>query len=198
MKKKEINPGMTFGYYKILEESNRKNSNRMFIVQCVCGNKRTVVLDNLIRGKAKSCGCKRAKHGLSFHPLYHVWDNLRQRCINPNNEKYPLYGGRGINVCNEWLSDFNSFYQWAMLNGYQKGLSIDRENNDGDYTPNNCRFTTVKVQQNNRTTNVLLRINGEQKTIAQWSDETGIKYDTIWARVKRYGFKNEQIIKPIN
>jgi hypothetical protein len=198
MKKKEINPGMMFGYYKILEETDRKNSNRMFKVQCICGNKRIVVLDNLLRGKAKSCGCKREKHGLSRHPLYSTWDHLRQRCMNPHNEKYPLYGGRGIKVCNEWMTDFKSFYSWAISHGYKRGLSIDRENNDGDYTPDNCRFTTVKIQQNNRTSNSYLEINGIKKTIAQWSYETGINYDTIWARVKRYGFKNEQIIKQPN
>jgi hypothetical protein len=197
MKKKEISKGMIFGHYKIIEETDRKNANRMFIVQCVCGKKRIVVLDNLLRGKAKSCGCKRGKHFKSYHSLYSIWNHMKQRCINPNNRMYRYYGGRGIMVCQEWINDFDVFYNWAVSNGYTKELTIDRENNEGNYTPENCRFVTNKVQQNNRRTNVILSINGVSKTIAEWSEETGINYDTIWARAKRYGYKNEQIISPV-
>ena len=197
MKKKEIRQGMIFGHYQIIEESAREKSNRMFIVQCICGNKRTVILDNLLRGKAKSCGCMRGKHYKSYHPIYTMWKHIKQRCLNPNDKMYKYYGGRGIKICQEWINDFEAFYNWVITNGYVKGLTIDRKNNNGNYTPENCRFVTSKIQQNNRRINIHVEINGVSNTIAEWSDITGIKYDTIWARVKRYGYKNEQIIIPV-
>jgi hypothetical protein len=86
---------------------------------------------------------------LSSLPLYHVWYGMKYRCNNKKASGYNDYGGRGIRVCKKW-HDFQEFYRWALDNGYQKGLSIDRINNNGNYRPGNCRFTTRKVQSNNK------------------------------------------------
>lgn len=93
---------------------------------------------------------KRAlKHGFSYEPLYHVWNAIKYRCKNSNHKAYNDYGGRGITVCEEWLS-YEVFREWSLNNGYMTSLTIDRVDNDGNYCPNNCRWTTAKVQANNK------------------------------------------------
>ncbi len=112
------------------------------------------------RGGTKSCGCynkRRASethktHGLGYTRLYTTWSDIKSRTLNVKNHKYIDYGGRGITICDEWKDDFMPFYNWAMSNGYEenKGLSIDRINNDGNYCPENCRWTTKTIQQRNQ------------------------------------------------
>ena len=92
-------------------------------------------------------------HGLRAHPLCSVWSDMKTRCYNSNQKSYKHYGGRGIIVCEEWTGDFKCFYDWAIKNGYKKGLQIDRINNDGNYEPDNCRFvTTAENCRNSRQT----------------------------------------------
>ena len=110
--------------------------------------------------KCDSCGCQKDKHkykhGESRTKLYHVYHDILQRCLNINDINYKNYGGRSIKVCNEWL-EFISFRDWALKNGYKKGLQIDRINNNGNYEPNNCRFVTSQINnQNQRTTKLSL------------------------------------------
>ena len=93
---------------------------------------------------------KKTKHGLSRHRLYGVWRGMKLRCYNEKHEGYKNYGGRGIQVCDEWKSDFASFYEFCISKGWQKGLEIDRINNDGDYKPDNCRFVTPKENNQNK------------------------------------------------
>ena len=92
----------------------------------------------------------REKHRLTKHPLYGVWRSMKQRCYNPNRREYPHYGGRGIGVCHEWNESFKAFYDWAIGNGYNKDLSIDRVDNNKDYTPKNCRWATWQEQSHNK------------------------------------------------
>lgn len=89
-------------------------------------------------------------HGLSLHPLYAVWNSMRNRCNNPKNPGYSRYGGRGITVCAEWDASLTAFMEWAYANGYQEGLTIDRTDNDGNYCPQNCRWVTYLVNLRNR------------------------------------------------
>lgn len=127
---------------------------RKFLCKCDCGNETEVALNALTR--TLSCGCLRSEmvseratiHGLRKHTLYNVWDGMKQRCGNPHTARYRHYGGRGIKVCEEWKNDFKVFYDWAMANGWKKGLQIDRIENDGNYEPFNCQFISNK--ENNR------------------------------------------------
>ena len=103
--------------------------------------------------KTKSCGCNPAyeSHMESYHLLYGVWNSMKQRCSNPKTKQYNDYGGRGIKVCKEWVKSYITFRDWAVLNGYAKGLCIDRTDNDAGYNPGNCRWATYSVNlQNSR------------------------------------------------
>ena len=142
------------------------------------------------------------KNGYNFHTLthgqrntrlYHIWTSMKQRCCNPNHKYYNLYGGRGISVCEEWLN-FEPFYEWAKASGYNDKLTIDRKDNDKGYSPDNCRWTTQKVQCNNRRNNVLLTCNGKTQTLTQWSEELGIGIDTLWRRMNVYGWDVERTL----
>lgn len=126
-----------------------------------------------------------ATHRKSGTRLYRTWRDMRNRCSNPNNVHYGRYGGRGVKVCDEWQRSFDSFHAWAIANGYSDNLTIDRIEVNGDYEPTNCRWITMSQQQFNKSNMRFVTINGETKTIAQWAACTGLKYDTIWKRVKR-------------
>jgi len=122
------------------------------------------------------------KHGLYKTKLYHVWEKMKSRCNNPSNRNYPDYGGRGIFIGNEW-NDFLPFYQWSLKNGYKEGLTIDRINNDGGYSPDNCRWITRTENANNKRNNHWIEWNGENKTVAQWARLLDMKYATLFARL---------------
>lgn len=126
-----------------------------------------------------------ATHRKSGTRLYRTWTDMRNRCNNPNNVHYSRYGGRGIKVCDEWQRSFEVFQAWAIANGYSDNLTIDRIEVNGNYEPTNCRWITMSQQQLNKSNMRLVTVNGETKTIAQWSECTGLKYDTIWRRIKR-------------
>lgn len=142
----------------VLERDFSRKTRVAWKCQCDCGGIITAFANNLKRGLTQSCGClnkevsptKHRTHGLRNHPLYAVWVGMRQRCYDPNAKQFKDWGGRGIRVCTEWNDSFKAFYTWAMKHGYEQGLTLDREDNDGNYTPNNCRFVTRKVQANNR------------------------------------------------
>lgn len=114
--------------------------------------------------------------------LRKTYSNMKERCYNPNAKGYKYYGGKGINICDEWLSDKIKFFNWSLDNGYNEGLSIDRIETDKDYEPNNCRWITMAEQQSNRTNNVFIEFNGKTKTISQWSRETGVDINLISSR----------------
>ena len=134
---------------------------RYGIFKCgFCGTEFKTVIHNVKNGNTKSCGCHRKRrsiethktHGLRATRLYYIWGNIKRRTLNPKHKHYNDYGGRGITICEEWKNDFMSFYNWALSNGYEenKGLSIDRIDNDGNYEPSNCRWTTKTIQTRNQ------------------------------------------------
>jgi len=138
------------------------------------------------------------KHGMTNTRLHHIWKSIKQRCYNPNNNRYSNYGGRGITVCDEWRNSFNAFYEWAMANGYADDLTIDRKDTNGNYEPSNCCWATQKEQQNNRRNNCLITHNGETHTLAEWAAITGLKYQTIQRRLKTgWNIKDALTIKPV-
>ena len=141
------------------ESSKRKY--RFGIYKCgYCGNEFRTNIYKVKNGNTKSCGCYQKRrtsesqktHGLIGTRLYDIWSKLKGRVLNPKNKSYNDYGGRGITICDEWKNDFISFYNWAISNGYEenKGLSIDRIDNDGNYCPENCRWTTSIIQSRNQ------------------------------------------------
>ena len=105
------------------------------------------------------------------------------RCTNPSHRNYRYYGGRGIKICDEWLNDKESFYKWAINNGYKEGLQIDRIDTNGDYEPSNCRWTTSKQNCNNRRNNKHYTINNESHTIMEWCEIYNVPYNTVYYRV---------------
>lgn len=139
---------------------------------------------------------------VKYTKAYRVWDSMKQRCYNPNDDKYKNYGARGIKVCDEWLHDSKAFMKWAYENGFdetksQKEQSIDRIDVNGNYEPSNCRFTNARVQANNKTNNVLITFNGKTQTLAEWSRETGIQEGTIRFRMKSGWSVRDALTTPV-
>lgn len=164
-----------------------KNRHRLWECQCDCGRTVNIDVNSLRSGKSKSCGCSRKginkTHGKSGSRIHKIWADMIQRTHNPNERCYVNYGGRGITVCDEWLT-FEPFYLWAIQNGYAEGLTIDRIDNDKGYSPDNCRWVTRKVQGNNKRNNRRLEYQGQTKTLAEWAVQFGMKQETLANRLK--------------
>lgn len=128
------------------------------------------------------------RHGLSHHPLNKIWRSMRRRCNNQSSSSYQQYGGRGISVCDEW-DNFETFYYWAISNGWIEGLSIDRIDNNRGYSPDNCRFASVKEQARNRTNNVSITVNGITKLQIEWAEILDLSDSTISNWRRRYGME---------
>lgn len=133
------------------------------------------------------------KHNLCKNKVYYIFYSMKQRCYNPNNKSYKNYGNRGIKICDEWLSNFINFYNWAMDNGYKEGLSIDRIDNNKSYSPENCRWTNRKIQNLNKRNNKYLTFNNKTMTISEWEKELNLKSDRIGYRL-RYGWSIERAL----
>lgn len=126
------------------------------------------------------------RHGLCRHPLNAVWNGIKERCLNPNADNYKWYGANGISICDEW-HEFMPFYQWAMENGWEPGLTVDRIDGSKGYSPDNCRLTTVKQQCRNRRTNVHIDIDGEIHLQCEWEEILGLRPKIIAKWKHRYG-----------
>lgn len=122
--------------------------------------------------------------------LYRVWSGIKNRCYNKNCKEYKHYGGRGITVCSEWKHDFMAFYKWAMASGYDEKAprgkcTIERKENDGPYSPENCRWATIQEQEQNKRNTVRVTHDGEEVMAKELSEKTGEKYCTIIKRQNR-------------
>lgn len=198
--------GKKIGHLTVLDVENWK-----FICRCDCGRITKVIPTNLERGAVKSCGssdCIHHKsaistHGLSNDRIYRIWRGMKGRCYNPNSHAWKTYGGRGIDICDEWREDVFAFRDWALSHGYADDLSIDRIDNDKGYSPDNCRWADAKTQANNQhpkytftarptekrrgKRKIEWEINGEKKSAIDWCEQYGLSLPFVTYRIKKMG-----------
>lgn len=202
MKIKDIS-GQKFGRLTALYHLHNTKGRTKWLCVCECGNLKWVSITHLRGGATKSCGCynkeqckmKFTKHGKRYDRLWNIWEHIKQRCYNINNKNYKDYGGRGIAVCDEWRNDFQAFYDWAINNGYDDTLTIDRINVNGNYEPNNCRWVPNKQQARNRRNNRTFTINGETHCLSEWCEVLNLKRSTVFNRVNTLGWSIERALE---
>ncbi|MDD5358453.1 MAG: AP2 domain-containing protein [Candidatus Nanoarchaeia archaeon] len=175
----------------ILPTERCKEKVKCALYECSCGKRFVTRIKDVKNGKIQSCGCLRSSmlskrntsHGMANTKLYGIWEGIKKRCNNQNSPNYSYYGGRGIKICDDWNSSFESFYIWSINNGYKEGLTIDRKDNDGNYYPDNCRWVTLSVNCRNQ------RI---RKT--NTSGYRGVSYDKNGHKWHAYVFTNNKLI----
>jgi len=201
--------GQTFGRFTVISFAHvGKDGHSHWLCQCNCGNQLTVGYSGLKQGITLSCGCLRKettaltsfKHGDSKvgkrKRLYRIWMGLRSRCNNMHSNDYNLYGGRGVTVCESW-NIYENFRSWALANGYNDDLSIDRIDTNLGYSPENCRWVVDLVQANNKRSNLKITAFGKTRTASEWGRLLGINAPTIRLRVHQ-GFSPEESLSKIN
>lgn len=182
------------------------------LYRCICGTEKVLAINTVRMNKTRSCGClqrenwgKPKTHGLYYHPLHIVWTMMKSRCYTPKNQDYPEYGRRGVTVCPEW-HQFKPFYEWAIANGWQKGLQLDKDKKAKEmgveallYSPERCQFVTPKVNSNNRRSNRIIEYLGRRQTLSMWADEVGILHWAIGARLSKLKWSVEKALTtPLN
>lgn len=191
--------GEKYGKLTVLEKAGKdKRGCWLWLCKCECGNETIVNGAKLKNGHTKSCGCGSAgnhiSHGKTGTRIYRIWQAMKSRCSNTDIPAYKDYGGRGISVCKEWESDFVCFYNWAISNGYDDNLSIDRIDVNGNYEPSNCRWTTKKEQAINTRKFKLFTFNGESHTLKEWCEILNINYRTLRSRILYNGWSIERAL----
>lgn len=186
--------GKKFGRLTVIEHKGKdKHSHNLWLCKCECGEYIVSDTSALNTGKVQSCGCKKKElltkknitHNHSDTRLYRIYAHMKDRCYNETLVDFQYYGGRGITVCQEWLCDFESFYNWALSNGYSEGLSIDRIDVNGNYEPSNCRWVTMKIQCNNKRNTLRYTFDGRTHTLMEWVELTGASYSAVYQRYRR-------------
>lgn len=196
--------GKHFDRLLVLERADSSEGKRvMYLCECDCGNKIVTRAESLRSGHTQSCGCKHkdivsalsTKHGHANTRLYIIWGSMIQRCCNPKHKAYKNYGGRGIKPCKKWLENFETFYQWAISNGYSDNLQLDRMDNNIGYQPSNCRFITAKENNRNRRCTKMVTYHGEVKPLAEFCDIMNINYDLVLNRINSYGWSVDRALQ---
>lgn len=199
--------GQRFGHLLVINyigehiSNNKKTRQRLWLCLCDCGNTKIASSVLLRKGKTDNCGCKtkdrlslaKSSHGLSSSDEYKTWARIKNRCYNKNTEDYSLYGARGIVVCDRWLNSFENFYSDMGVKPSKKH-SIDRINNDGNYEPSNCRWSSIDAQARNKRNNVNLTLNNKTMCLKDWAKEIGICEASLRGRIKRWGNINKCLI----
>lgn len=188
------------------EDNHKGRKRRKYRCKCDCGNETIIVSDSLLsKTPTLSCGClhneSTAKinysHGMSYTKEHKTWCGIKGRCNNKSNLKYPIYGARGIKVCERWENDFMEFY--ADMGCAPTALhSIDRIDVNGDYEPLNCRWATPKQQANNTRQNRVVAVNGISKTAKQWSEYLNVEYKYFWRVLKNNDYNLKNTIEWLN
>lgn len=199
--------GKRFGMLTAIRQTASRNNLRFWLYRCDCGREiersRSKVASAARAGRLCSCGCAlsaiRAEngrsnktHGWSQHRIYGIWRQMHERCYNPECNSYSWYGARGIDVCQEWHS-LEAFIEWALANGYDESLTIERGDNDKGYSPENCRWIPNEQQAWNTRRLWLISHNGETKHASAWAREKGVSVQTLSSR-KRYGWSERDIL----
>lgn len=188
--------GQKFGLLTVIGLAETDTRKTYWVCKCDCGNMKTVRSDSLLCGAIKSCGCikrkqdevnltKNHQHKMSGTRIYSEWQGMKGRCYNKGSARYADWGGRGIEVCEQWRNSFESFYTWAMANGYQDNLTIDRIDNNGNYCPENCRWVGQQEQCRNRRSNINITIGNSTRTLMEWCEIFQVDYTNVNARYHR-------------
>jgi hypothetical protein len=195
----ESNIGQKFGrltiisIYKKPKPERYKNQFYVFAVcACDCGKHKDINVNNIKRGITKSCGCLLTevitKHGFNRpgerHPLYSIHNAMQERCVNPNTTHFNHYGGRGIKVCDQWLHNAGEFVRWGLANGWVKGLTLERNNVNGNYEPSNCKFISRGAQSWNLRKNIQITVDGVTKCLSAWAKFYGLTRNTLAHRIR--------------
>ncbi len=197
---KEI-AGQRFGRLLVLHVAPKRGRYRRWVCRCDCGEHVEIVTYQLLTGKTRSCGClhrelwieKNKTHGRSRGPEYASWCSAKGRCLNPSNSAYRNYGGRGITFCERWAGADGFANFLADMGERPPDHSLDRIDNDGPYSPENCRWATRKVQGNNKRNNVWFVVNGERITVSECAKRSGLFKTTIYDLI-RNGWSMEEIL----
>lgn len=188
--------GIRFGRLVVKDLSHTDHRGSHWTAVCDCGNIVTKSSSYLRSGHTKSCGClhrdtcieRNKKHGYGAREgrgkIYRAWKAMRQRCNDKNASNYSYYGGRGIRVCAEW-GDYPAFHKWAEASGHRDDLTLDRIDVNGDYAPDNCRWSDKLTQTRNRRTTNLHLVNGELMTASEISRKYGLVYTTLVVRLRK-------------
>lgn len=177
---------------KDLNKYDGSRKNKFGLYKCFCGKQFECLNTNINTGNTKSCGCLRKinasknfkTHGLTNTKVYRAWCSIKRRCYNKNDVQYHTYGGRGITVSADWKNSFETFYK-DMGEPPTQYHSIDRIDNDKGYSKNNCKWSTMKEQSNNKSTNRFLEYNGQIKTLTEWSNIYKIESKLVYKRLDR-------------
>lgn len=205
MKKYTINIGDTYNSLTV-QKIYKENNVTCYQCLCKCGKTKIVIGANkLVNGSVKSCGCatgekcaerNRAnrKYTLTQNDrLRDIWRQMHQRCENPKHISYPYYGAKGVSVCKEW-DEYETFAIWALSHGYEDNLTIDRINSDKGYFPDNCRWATYKVQNNNSSRCHYITYKGKTQSMTAWAEELGLSRGVIKDRIERLGWSIEDAL----
>lgn len=190
--------GMIFGqltvlnYHELVKQLNGSRK-AYWDCKCSCGKRLMVKGNAMLSGNTKSCGhLKGELHGDSSSRMYNIWCKMRARCLNTSNNRFNHYGGRGISISKKWTK-YSDFKDWALSNGYNKLLSIERINNNGNHTPSNCRWATQAEQVRNQRRSLILTHMGESMCAADWANKLGIPGSTIYSRLRK-GWSTERAL----
>lgn len=197
--------GQKFNYLKVIEHAGRNHIGKhMYLCKCDCGKTVIVRGEDIKSGNTKSCGCMRRqmtidknfKHGFAHTPMYNVWSEIKERCLNPNNKSYKNYGGRGIVMCEEWL-DYMNFHR-DMVSTYREGLTIERVGNDKGYSKSNCIWADINVQANNKRKNHFIEYAGERLTISQMARKHNMKPYIVQKRIYKGWSVEKALTTPVD